>query len=249
MHFYAFFNCFYCALFSLYCSWANRSEFGFCQFAHCSSLFFLLSTIAPKINVRSRAIERCAQLWVYEPAKWKKRELHSILRAHLYIQCIHLWHPPFQLYKDYKDNINKVDAYEDHTNTNTNTTKTYFTKFWFMQISCFLRNFEQTFETFKITIFEMGTPNATSLTLLNSYFCTYLGTKSRLYLWNNLGNDWTKRHCSLVTSIVVLTNTKTIIFYKVVPVISWFLNNSFNYGTVPSRISSTLSFWFHSFEK
>ena len=49
------FNHFYCALFSLYRSWANRSEFGFCRFARSSWLFFLLSAITPKIKVRSRA--------------------------------------------------------------------------------------------------------------------------------------------------------------------------------------------------
>ena len=45
----------YCALFSLYRSWANNSDFGFYQFTRRSLLFFLLSTIAPKIMVRSRA--------------------------------------------------------------------------------------------------------------------------------------------------------------------------------------------------
>ena len=42
-------------LFSYYPSWANRSEFGFSHFARHSLLFFLLSAIAPKTKVRSRA--------------------------------------------------------------------------------------------------------------------------------------------------------------------------------------------------
>ena len=49
------FHPFYCALLSLYHSWANRSEFGFCQFACRSLLFFLNCSFAPEIKVRSRA--------------------------------------------------------------------------------------------------------------------------------------------------------------------------------------------------
>ena len=42
VHFYAFLNHFYCALLSLYRSWVNHSEFGFCQFARRSLLFALI---------------------------------------------------------------------------------------------------------------------------------------------------------------------------------------------------------------
>ena len=66
MHFYAFFNHFYGALLSL-CISLMSEPLRIWILSIRSSLLFLLSAIAPKIKVRSRAKsdfkERCAQLW------------------------------------------------------------------------------------------------------------------------------------------------------------------------------------------
>ena len=63
---------------SLYRSWANRSEFAFCQFARHSSLLFILSAIAPKIKVRSRAKSDWA-IW--------KSDVPSSVNSALYVNC------------------------------------------------------------------------------------------------------------------------------------------------------------------
>ena len=86
MHFYAFFNQFYCALFSLYPSWANRSEFGFCQFARCSLLFFLLSTIAPKIKVCS-SVKCDGEI---SKSDVPSSACLSLLSACLHFSCFHI---------------------------------------------------------------------------------------------------------------------------------------------------------------
>jgi len=46
------------ALFYPYIAYEQTAQnFDFCQFAHCASLFTSRSAIAPKMKVRSRAIE------------------------------------------------------------------------------------------------------------------------------------------------------------------------------------------------
>ena len=63
------FNHFYYALFSWYRSWANRSEFGFCQFARRSFSHWAPSQSLPKSWFAQERLsdfkERCAQLGLF----------------------------------------------------------------------------------------------------------------------------------------------------------------------------------------